>query len=76
VAKAAVRGEFQIGQPQLFPKSFAPPSDRCASRATRTRQVRAEIAPADSAVVIASSIFLDIFNVFLPLTDLFGGRRE
>ena len=31
---------------------------------------------ADSPVVIASSIFLDIFNVFLLLLDLFGGARE
>jgi modulator of FtsH protease len=28
----------------------------------------------DSAVLIAASIFLDIFNVFLLLLDLFGGR--
>src|SRR4051794_5412849 len=31
---------------------------------------------ADSPVVIASSIFLDIFNVFLLLLELFGGSRE
>jgi FtsH-binding integral membrane protein len=31
---------------------------------------------ADSAVVIASSIFLDIFNVFLLLLGLFGGNRD
>jgi FtsH-binding integral membrane protein len=31
---------------------------------------------ADSAVVIAASIFLDVFNVFLLLLDLFGGQRE
>ena len=31
---------------------------------------------ADTAVVIAASIFLDIFNVFLLLLDLFGGQRE
>jgi uncharacterized protein len=30
----------------------------------------------DSAVVIAVSIFLDIFNVFLLALDLFGGGRE
>jgi FtsH-binding integral membrane protein len=33
-------------------------------------------ASADSAVVIASSIFLDIFNVFLLLLDLLGGERN
>jgi FtsH-binding integral membrane protein len=33
-------------------------------------------ADADSAVVIAASIFLDIFNVFLLLLELFGGRRD
>jgi len=33
-------------------------------------------ASADSAVVIAASIFLDIFNVFLLLLGLFGGQRE
>jgi FtsH-binding integral membrane protein len=33
-------------------------------------------ASADSAVVIAASIFLDIFNVFLLLLDLFGGARD
>jgi FtsH-binding integral membrane protein len=33
-------------------------------------------ATADSAVVIAASIFLDIFNVFLLLLDLFGGARD
>jgi len=27
-------------------------------------------------VVIASSIFLDIFNVFLLLLDLFSGGRD
>jgi FtsH-binding integral membrane protein len=31
---------------------------------------------ADSAVLIAASIFLDIFNVFLLLLDLFGGQRD
>jgi FtsH-binding integral membrane protein len=31
---------------------------------------------ADSAVVIAASIFLDIFNVFLLFLELFGGGRE
>ena len=31
---------------------------------------------ADDAVLIAASIFLDIFNIFLLLIDLFGGRRE
>jgi FtsH-binding integral membrane protein len=30
---------------------------------------------AESAVVIAASIFLDVFNVFLLALDLFGGRR-
>jgi FtsH-binding integral membrane protein len=30
----------------------------------------------DSAVLIAASIFLDIFNVFLLLLDLFGGTRD
>jgi FtsH-binding integral membrane protein len=30
----------------------------------------------DGAVVIASSIFLDIFNVFLLLLGLFGGNRD
>ena len=30
----------------------------------------------DGAVLIAASIFLDIFNVFLLVLDLFGGRRE
>jgi FtsH-binding integral membrane protein len=30
----------------------------------------------DSAVLIASSIFLDVFNVFLLLLDLFGGQRD
>jgi modulator of FtsH protease len=33
-------------------------------------------ADADSAVVIASSIFLDIFNVFLLVLGLFGGNRD
>jgi modulator of FtsH protease len=33
-------------------------------------------AGADSAVVIAASIFLDIFNIFLLFLDLFGGERE
>ena len=33
-------------------------------------------ASADSAVVIAASIFLDIFNVFLLLLQLFGGNRD
>jgi uncharacterized protein len=31
---------------------------------------------ADAAVVIAASIFLDIFNVFLLVLDLFGGQRN
>jgi modulator of FtsH protease len=31
-------------------------------------------ASAESAVPIAASIFLDIFNVFLLVLDLFGGR--
>jgi len=31
---------------------------------------------ADSAAVIAASIFLDIFNVFLLALDLFGGQRD
>jgi FtsH-binding integral membrane protein len=31
---------------------------------------------ADSAVLIASSIFLDVLNVFLLLLDLFGGQRD
>ena len=31
---------------------------------------------ADGAVLIAASIFLDIFNVFLLVLDLFGGRRD
>jgi FtsH-binding integral membrane protein len=30
----------------------------------------------DGAVVIASSIFLDVFNVFLLLLELFGGQRD
>ena len=30
----------------------------------------------DGAVLIAASIFLDVFNVFLLLLDLFGGTRE
>ena len=30
----------------------------------------------DSAIAIAASIFLDIFNVFLLLLGLFGGRRD
>jgi FtsH-binding integral membrane protein len=30
----------------------------------------------DGAVAIAASIFLDIFNVFLLLLELFGGSRE
>src|SRR4051794_16594424 len=33
-------------------------------------------ADADSAVVFAASIFLDIFNVFLFLLDLLGGARD
>jgi len=32
-------------------------------------------ADASSAVVIAASIFLDVFNVFLFFLDLFGGRE-
>ena len=31
---------------------------------------------AESAVVIAASIFLDVFNVFLLALELFGGRRD
>ena len=31
---------------------------------------------AESAVVIAASIFLDVFNVFLLLVDLLGGSRD
>ena len=30
----------------------------------------------DAAVLIAARIFLDIFNVFLLVLDLFGGRRD
>ena len=30
----------------------------------------------DRAVVIAASIFIDIFNVFLLFLNLFGGDRE
>jgi FtsH-binding integral membrane protein len=37
---------------------------------------RVRRANADSAVVIAASIFLDIFNVFLLALDLFGGQRD
>jgi FtsH-binding integral membrane protein len=33
-------------------------------------------ASSDSAIAIAASIFLDIFNVFLLLLELFGGSRE
>ena len=33
-------------------------------------------ASADGAVVIAASIFLDIFNVSLLVLDLFGGQRD
>jgi catechol 2,3-dioxygenase-like lactoylglutathione lyase family enzyme len=33
-------------------------------------------ANADGPVLIASSIFLDVFNIFLPALDLFGGRRD
>jgi FtsH-binding integral membrane protein len=33
-------------------------------------------ADAGSAVLIAASIFLDVFNVFLLLLDLFGGGRD
>src|SRR3954466_9541291 len=33
-------------------------------------------AHASSAVVIAASIFLDVFNVFLLLLSLFGGQRD
>jgi modulator of FtsH protease len=29
-----------------------------------------------SAVAIAASIFLDVFNIFLLVIDLFGGRRD
>ena len=30
----------------------------------------------DAAVLIAAGIFLDIFNIFLLLLDVFGGRRD
>jgi modulator of FtsH protease len=30
---------------------------------------------ADAAVPIAAGIFLDVFNVFLLVLDLFGGQR-
>ena len=30
----------------------------------------------DGAVLIAASIFLDVFNIFLLLLDVFGGRRD
>ena len=30
----------------------------------------------DGAVAIAASIFLDVFNVFLLLLELFGGQRD
>jgi FtsH-binding integral membrane protein len=30
----------------------------------------------DGAVVVAASIFLDVFNIFLLLLELFGGRRD
>jgi FtsH-binding integral membrane protein len=33
-------------------------------------------ATADGAVLIATSIFLDIFNIFLFFVQLFGGARE
>jgi modulator of FtsH protease len=33
-------------------------------------------ADAASSVAIAAGIFLDIFNVFLLLLELFGGGRE
>jgi FtsH-binding integral membrane protein len=33
-------------------------------------------ASGDSAIAIAAGIFLDIFNVFLLLLELFGGSRE
>jgi modulator of FtsH protease len=33
-------------------------------------------ADAGGAVAIAASIFLDVFNVFLLLLDLFGGQRD
>jgi FtsH-binding integral membrane protein len=33
-------------------------------------------ASSDGAVAIAASIFLDIFNVFLLLLELFGGQRD
>jgi modulator of FtsH protease len=33
-------------------------------------------ADSDSAVPTAGGIFLDIFNVFLLLLELFGGGRE
>jgi FtsH-binding integral membrane protein len=32
-------------------------------------------ASADGAVVIAASIFLDVFNIYLLMLDLFGGRE-
>jgi FtsH-binding integral membrane protein len=31
---------------------------------------------ADAAVSIAAGIFLDVFNVFLLVLDLLGGRRD
>jgi len=33
-------------------------------------------ADADSAVLIAASIFLDVLNIFLFTLDLFGGQRD
>jgi hypothetical protein len=30
----------------------------------------------DAAVPIAAGIFLDVFNVFLLVLDLFSGRRD
>ena len=37
---------------------------------------RLRAASDDGAVLIAASIFLDVFNVFLLLLNLFGGSRE
>jgi FtsH-binding integral membrane protein len=37
---------------------------------------RLRLAGPDGAVVIAASIFLDIFNIFLLLLELFGGQRD
>jgi hypothetical protein len=42
----------------------------------RLRFVERFLASADGAAVIAASIFLDIFRVFLISLDLFGGARD